>query len=378
MVAVGALNLPLIGAMGRIQPDKNLRDHICSRMAILESDPTSILHRVPFHSHPARCIDGRPFTVEQIDLQGVEFPVPCGELPRGAGGTAATWVIDLLTTTAFRPHSSFPGSAVEADELRALTPTWLSLTCAALQRQGIPVGTHGDDRSHGGDCGCGAVDRLGSILALIGQAHPTLFSLLEQWGFDPRHLPASLPNRCARYAMTVPSGSGISGILKGHASAAVPSMQGRHAEVAVVVNLIPGTVVDTAAVGRFLVANEDGAWRDAESSLIADPRQSLPDPRNPQVFAVDPWSFWNVADFLVAHADPEAGATETGLLVLPREITREAVATTLMLLNCATLMTLCGSGMPVMVLRPDPVPAHQLPEPKMAPQPTPVDLPANG
>jgi len=249
-----------------------------------------------------------------------------------AGGTLSTWIVDLLLTGLFRPeppHAPRRGAETDemalispgrlGEELQTWTPAWLSLTCSALREAGLPVSAHTDDHAEGTDCGCGAADSLGTILALLGQRPRGVDVLLRQWGIDPEDLPATVVGRCAALALTLPPGDGIVGVVSGYAQAPLPVMHGTHHEAAVLANSIPGTTVDIPRVSHLLA-------------------RVLPGHTDPQSFVVDTWSFERIADF---YLDRER----------PAEATRAQVVATVAAFNAATLLTLCGPGMSAVTLR---------------------------
>lgn len=324
----------LPGALGRIAPHADAVDAIDARLSTLSASPGGLL--VPVDAqHPASCIDGRPFDTEVVDLphRVGEPPTRACTIPRTprvAGGTLSTWVTDLLTTDLFRPDvPRGHDPSWETDDMRLLTPSsmgeelqswtpaWLSLTCAALRTAGLPVSIHTDDHAHAPDCGCGAADSLRSILALIGQRTDGLAALMERWGTDPADLPEPVVQRCSAFALTLPHGDDLAGIIAGYADTVLPVMRGPHREVAVVANPVESTTVDPEALATLCGA--EGA----------------------QVFVVDTWSFSRIADFLAATAARNSRS-------LPFD--RDQILATTCAFNAATVLTLCAPTMPAAVV----------------------------
>ncbi len=326
--------MTVLGAIGRIEPDQQEHALVEARLRRVAADPSSVL--VPAHgAFPARCMDGRPFTVAEAGPGASTGPLDsCVRTPRTAGATLTTWVVDLLLAALFRPDSSStrtddrttrelalhdPG--LLGEEMSSWSPAWLSLTCAALRAAALPVSGHTDDASHQtADCGCGAMDSLGSILALLGQRPAGIDDLVRSWGIDPDAVPGSARRRGASLSLTLPTGDEISGVISGYASTPLPVMHGSHHEVALVANTRVGTTVDTDALG---------------AALSGDP--SLP----AQVFVIDVWSFASIADFLLEQA------ASTGA---PVPATRDQIIATAAAFNAASALILCGPEMPVSVL----------------------------
>lgn len=363
--------MTLAGAIGRVEPPSEHREALEALLDGMRRTPEDLLVPVS-SSHPASCFDGRPWEVPTLSLDGwcaperrvrdltpkdsapmsqsspaldpgraaaattiaasPAMPAPRTPLtPRVAGGTLSTWIVDLLLTALFlptAPEDPHPRREIDrmtlltparlGEELQSWTPAWLSLTCAALRGAGLPVSAHTDDRAAGADCGCGAADSLGSILALLGQHPRGVDDLLGQWGVDPGDLPTDVVRRCAAVALNLPTGDGIVGIISGHAQSPMPVMHGPHGEVAVLANTRPGTTVDVPHLTELLAG-------------------ALPADHTPQAFIVDTWSFGAIADFFLDREDPPP-------------VTRAEVIATVAAFNAATLLTLCGPGMPTVAL----------------------------
>ncbi|WP_026459637.1 hypothetical protein [Schaalia suimastitidis] len=350
---------PLRGALGSIEPDATELSTLLSRLDILETHPEWVLVEVDATTHPQACMDGRPQAPINI------HEANSGALPpvRMAGATLATWVTDLLVTCSFAPPPDVVGipSPVSSDDaagmsvlqatpdanaLRNIAPTWLSLMCSTLRERGIDVATHSDTHAHGSGCGCGAADNLSSILALIAQMPSGLEETLRQWGVDPAHIDDSVRRRCAEFAATVPSGASISGILNGYCSTPAPTLVGDHREVTVVVNLRPSTAVDSQAVGRWLATGSFDAIGTEELEYTAAPTDDQAvDPH--QILCIDAWACDVVADFLCTHQPGPASPTAE----LPREDLRERASSVAAAVNAATLMVLAGPHLPMAILR---------------------------
>ncbi len=336
---------PLGSALGRIQPEPAALEPLLVRLGMIEADPDMVLVPTDEDAHPGACMDGRPAKVTEINLPGVCAPAVQGPRARAAGATLGTWVADLLTVEAFRPVDSPSGAGelaglgeLDGESLRELTPAWLSLLCSGLREASCTVSTHNSDRAHGGDCGCGAIDNLGTELALMAQEPHKVAALVEEWGFDPSAIPSQVHERCARYATTVPHGQGVYGIIAGHAQAPVPQLLGAHGEVALVVNRRRGTTVDTQVLEAILTqgdtpCDEGGA---AGSPGVGVAEHTV----GAQAFVIDAWTFENVADFL-HEAGTRAGRPTPS---------REALAATVAAFNAGVVLTLAGARLPVVVL----------------------------
>lgn len=359
--------MTLEGAIGRTGPGPEDRETLAALLEDLSGDPSDLL--VPVGTpYPAHCLDGRPWDVPSLPTRGWSHPprprpvaaavgagaaptaaagvcpAPSdateGELPpprtpavaRLAGGTLSTWIVDLLLTQVYRPEPPEPSSRRQTadgmalltpgrmgEELQTWTPAWLSLTCAALRDAGLPVSSHTDDHAGGGDCGCGAADSLGTVLALLGQHPAGVDALLRQWGIDPADVPEEIGGRCGALALTLPHGDSIAGVVSGYAQSPLPVMHGHHREVAVVANAVTGTSVDVPSLARHLAA-APGVGTD------------------PQAFVLDIWSFDRVADFYLDRADPPP-------------VPRTAIVATLAAFNAATLLTLCSPDITAVTLR---------------------------
>jgi len=327
--------MTLIGAIGRVVPERSRIAGIRASLDRLSDDPRSILLPVDT-AYPATCLDGRPFDIPAMPAaarltDGVRTA-------RAAGGTLTTWLVDVLLTGMFLPTRR-PGAGAgpqEADadmdpprlgeEIANWAPSWLSLTCATLRSAGLPVSAHGDDQATPGNSGCGAIDSLATILGLLGQRPRGLVDLMRSWGVDPTDVPVGVLRRSGSLALTMPDGDDIAGVISGYADPPMPTMHGAHQEVAVLANTVPGTTVDPAALAAV--------WADtaAPPDLDASPAQ---------VFVVDTWSFDAIADF---YLDQAAQAHR------PPRVTRDQIVATAAAFNSAALLTLCAPEMPVAVL----------------------------
>ncbi len=328
--------MTLIGAIGRIMPERSRIADTQAALARLNNDPSRFLLPVDI-AYPASCLDGRPF-----DLPATPPAARSAHhmrTARVAGGTLTTWLIDVLLTGMFLPTRRPGGGAGprEADidmdpsrlgeEIANWAPSWLSLTCATLRSAGLPVSAHSDDHATPGNSGCGAIDSLSTTLGLLGQRPQGLVDLMVSWGVDPTAVPVGVLRRSGSLALTMPDGDDIAGVISGYADPPMPTMHGSHQEIAVLANSFPGTTIDPSAVAAALA--DAGA-------------QPEPSAAPAQVFVVDTWSFAAVADF---YLDQAARAPR------PLVVTRDQVVATAAAFNAATLLTLCAPEMPVTVLR---------------------------
>lgn len=243
---------------------------------------------------PAQCLDGRADTsVERL-------------APHSSGGTVSLWVTTLLCN-----------GAREAD-IRSF-----DALCSVLRAHGLPCGGHDDAHAAGTHSGCGAADHLSSILALIDEAPQQLTDIVASWGCDVSLIDEAV-RECARnLAASCPPGSEVIATLRPHAEGFFPCFNEDHAEQAVLVNPVSGTVIDRHAVAHALVAS---------GRLSGMPRQ---------FFAVDTWAFPYASEHL--HA---VGAVVSS----PTPEVHARCAAILAAVNAATVMTLCAPGIPVVTL----------------------------
>lgn len=326
------------GALGTIEPPEEQRPHIWQRLHALEKDPSPF--RVPVDpSHlPLSCIDGRlcheglPFWSDAPPAgHALRETGPARTTARVPGGTALAWVADLLTTRAFHPHNGLgspdplPRETL-GEDLRDLTPAWLSILCSTLRTGGFHVWAHTGPSVSASDCGCGAIDNLGTELGLIAQAPPALIDLVNSWGLDMRDLPDEVPRRCAHLSTTLPEGAGIVGILAGWADTPLPHASGKHCEVALLVNTCRGTTIDSHKACAALMPSRDPHRGD-----------------NVGVFVIDTWVFEDIADFLLRNAAGHSGSVSS--------YSRQELVTVMAAFTAATVLTLCGPQLPLSVLR---------------------------
>ncbi|QWW19352.1 hypothetical protein I6B53_09690 [Schaalia sp. 19OD2882] len=359
--------MTLPGALGAIEPSPEVRATLAERAAHLAADPSGVLVPVSTQSLPTWCMDGRPCSSSGLAGRSAPSPYPAGRAPahpgpvdridhggphvRAPGATVLVWVADLLVTRAFSPlgpgvappgppkpmEASAPASRqasngrAEGDELRDLSPTWLSLMCAHLREHGHRVSGHTGPTSALTDCGCAALDNLATELGLVAQSPEHLAQVARSWGLDVGDLPDNLARSCAHLTTTLPGGAGISGVLAGYAQGPLPHLGPHHREVALVVNTRPGTTVDDAAAVRALLGDLQGV--EDEGGAPA------------QVFVLDAWAFDTVAQVLV-EAARERGAPPGDESALARHL-----VSVMAVFSVAVGMTLCGPGMPVLVLR---------------------------
>ena len=341
--------MTLTGAIGHIEPEAATIPAITSTLERIAASPRDVLTPVGARL-PAQCMDGRPFDSPDLPSRRAAEASPASTAPRVAGGTLTTWIVDVLLTGLFRPDlrtsgragrrarqpraavDDTPLSALDPSQLgrqmRAWAPAWLSLTCASLRAAGLPVSAHADDHASGHNCGCGAVDSVGTILGLLSQRPAGMQQLLASWSVDPDVLPDDVLRRSAAVALTMPDGDDIAGVISGYAGAPLPVMHGPHHEVAALANTVPGTTINTGAVAQALERQLSAAGEQQSS--------------RPQTFCIDVWAFGEIADFLLDQP-ARAGTADP--------VTRDQVIATAAAFNAAALLALSAADMPVVVLR---------------------------
>ncbi|WP_165216607.1 hypothetical protein [Schaalia sp. ZJ1691] len=321
--------MTLKGTIGHIQPAEGEVDRIDAALRLIVSDPQKVLVPVE-QSYPSACIDGRPMIVSQTSASGDTVTSRAALRPRLAGGTLSTWIVDLLLTRVFRPSSlasaqdltRIPVQRVSHD-FEQWSPSWLSMLCSSLREAGHDVSCHSADASAGDDSGCGALDSLASIIAIIGQVPDAVAELMAAWGIPLTDVPEQVFAACSSVSLTLPTGADLAGIISAYASTPIPVAAGPHAEVAVIANRIPRTTVNPQALHEVLGG---------------------------QAFVVDVWAADAIADFfLTAHRADLPQGMSTGD---SHRATRKAIIATVCAFNAAAVLALSGPRMRVGTLSP--------------------------
>ncbi len=288
--------MTLLNAVGTIGPQPDSFPSVEAALADLRTNPGSVL-RASANNYPAQCIDGRPAVGENLSL------------PRTAGGTLTTWVVDVLLTGVMAP----PTNKTYEDGFDEVLTLWLDNVCRTLAEAGLTVSDHRDNHSPDSKTGCGAADGLGAILAVLGARPEGLDALLSEWGIDPADLPLSVVLRAREVAGIVPAGTELVPIVERYARNPIPVLDGAHGEVAVIANAIEGETLPwgTGPLDRT------------------------------QAFGVDLWALPRIADFLVLSA------SRAGYMLSAS--TKQIVATAAAF-NAAALLVLCSPEMPTVVL----------------------------
>ena len=294
-----ATHMTLLDAAGTLSPQPESATAVAGALRDLATD-SSHLRCATASNYPAQCIDGRPFAGQH------------SAMPRSAGGSLTTWVVDFLLTGVFAPEQSEAAEQSLADVLMS----WLDATCATLVEAGLPVSGHRDDHANGAKAGCGAADSLGVILALLGSHPAGIDALLTDWGIDPADLPDVVFARAREAAAGVPSGPELIAVIGRHAQEPLPTVTGAHLEAAVIANSWAGHTVRPGA----------------------GPTDST------QAFGIDLWALPHIADFLMIVAARSGHM----LAASDAHITATAAA-----FNAAALLVLCSPDMPSIVLRED-------------------------
>lgn len=148
--------------------------------------------------------------------------------------------------------------------------------------------------------------------------------MIRTWQFDITDLQV-LPHASALPA-DLPSGEHLISAIEPFATHRGTTLSGDHKEVAVVVNLRHGTTVNNPILGTEL------------GGILAE---SLTVPAFcAQVFALDAWAFSSIADFLLTEYSGR----------YHRLLSPKQACATVAQVNVATLLTLCGSTMPIVVV----------------------------
>ncbi|MDR1015101.1 MAG: hypothetical protein LBL86_09030 [Coriobacteriales bacterium] len=220
-----------------------------------------------------------------------------GRRPDAAGGTLALWVAFVLNGCDLPLEDFLKG----------------------LQRAGVPIGGHTDDHAHGEASGCGANDKLGRILELVGTgpALDRIVALVEDMGVPVSE--AGILRISKRADALSVSGSVLLGtpvqrlsLIGEHGSSV--TLGGGHTEQLIVINAVPGTTLDRQALkGRL---GEQAA-----------------------AFNVDVWAFAGSLGQAAAALGLE-GLPPQGLLVA------------MLLYNLATALVLCGPSMRLLLRSP--------------------------
>lgn len=184
---------------------------------------------------PTQCIDGRHCTGHRHPL-GAKIP----------GGTAGVAFADALVR-----GDAAGGGHTFADDLSRLVIRY--------REQGFPVGDHVDDHDHsdGRGIGCGAIDKMPE--ALLKMADPAFGKYIGPYlktilgaDYDPRTARSILARAkklagrsdeyfCKGYAMRAKEA------LESAGPGSVETLTGDHSEIALVVNMVPGTTFDRDA-----------------------------------------------------------------------------------------------------------------------------------
>lgn len=291
------VSMTLLNAIGTIGPQSDRLAPVEAALAELHENPHSAL--CPSASnYPAQCIDGRPAESDHPSL------------PRSAGGTLTTWVVDFLLTGVMAP----PANTMYEDGFAEMLSLWLDNVCRTLAEAGLPVSDHRDNHSSDSKSGCGAADGLGAILTVLGERPEGLDALLTSWGIDPEDVPPSVVLRAREVAGVVPIGTELIPIIERNAQNPIPILHGAHGETSIVANTVEGQTLSQDAVPLA----------------------------GTQAFGVDLWALPRIADFLVL------AATRAGYVLSAS--TKQIVATAAAF-NAAALLVLCSPEMPTVVLR---------------------------
>jgi hypothetical protein len=203
-------------------------------------------------SAPVRCIDGR-MRKGWIDI---DPSVRRNIGPKIAGGTA---------------HAALAHRIVDAEQMRTALEfeADISYVIQKYKEIGIGFGGHIDDHQHGWNTGCGAVDNINLILERLQRPEPqeqlrglthvilgdgyaraivneVVGRMLYLDALKPRYMPKENndPNGEFLYKKTI-----VENIRReaGETAESVPTLIGKHNEVAVVLNFVKGMTFDSDA-----------------------------------------------------------------------------------------------------------------------------------
>ena len=226
----------------------------------------------------AACIDGR----SAIQSQALS--------PNAAGGSLALWAALLLS-----------GPDIRFEDF-----------LAGLKAAGIGIGGHTDDHAHGASSGCGANDKLQTILELIAATASSqrIAVLAASLGvvIDEQDA-ARLAERAAELAGGDGLGTATERLALLRCYGDVSSLCGAHNEQLIVINAVQGTTLD-----RFALSERFG--------------------ERAAVFNVDSWAF-----------EPSLLAMTNALGFQDLDLQNLLAALTAFNLGCA--LALCDSCMPV-------------------------------
>ena len=279
-------NVPFItlddAGIGSIQPTDEQQERL---EEFTQEVGSGEFHVKAVGSIVCHCIDGR--TCDDIVLA-----------PNAPGGTLAVAVAEDLTA----------GRNVSNDD------TTLDIYKKILEKMkhdGVMIGGHVS--STAGDTpyetGCGASDQLGAIYAYIATNGATIHSIATKLGVsvsDETH--ELITERAAQRSQFTDSQEILTTLKAEAGDEAAAALEGVHAEVMAIINLIPGTTLD-----RNAVKSKYGAGY--------------------QAFNADVWAYEESAKII---ADT------------PAEVSEKVVA--MVYYTIATAGVLCGPGMRVVVL----------------------------
>ena len=241
-----------ISLQRRLSEDKSLQKRVDAAL-----DPENLKkYMVPVDSTaPTRCIDGR------MTLGWENFdPEQKGSLgPKIAGGT---------------PHAALASRIVDSTDIteNLRFEDDIKHVVKRYQDIGIGFGGHVDTHAHGWNTGCGAVDNINLILEKLQRPEPQeqlrgLAQIILGDGFDGPFIVNEVIGRMLFLDALKPSympkenhdPSGqflykkiVVDLLRKEARSkadAVPQLAGEHGEVALVLNSVKGTTVDTDRFG---------------------------------------------------------------------------------------------------------------------------------
>jgi hypothetical protein len=269
-------------AKGTIQPRPDQRERL---EEVTDRVRNGEFH-VPIASHvtlPVRCVDGR---------SALNPTLPA---PNSAGGTESLFVADDLTVKRFTGQD---GTTL-AGYVEVVT---------FLKQAGYEVGGHTDTHAGGEKSGCGANDRLKEIYRYIAEHGDILKGLAARLGVRVSDDTHNLIQANAAKRTQFSKGAELFAYLKQSGQPEfVDTLDGEHNEVLAVVNTVPQSTLDRAALAREFGPNY-------------------------QAFNVDVWAFKDAARVLSG---------------VESEIAQKVAA--LVYYNLATTMVLAGPELRVVV-----------------------------
>jgi hypothetical protein len=223
---------------------------------------------------PFQCVDGRPLSEGEQKKR-----------PKMAGGIYSVMTADMLT---FQKYKIKNGQAAKT------TAEYADNFFGHLNDNGHgeKIGGHCDDSSEGGNCGCGAIDKMGTVLDYLAHNPEKVRKVAAYLGVTDEEADEIIFRRALELRdddIEMSSGQEMLKKLRNNAKEEenVEELTGKHNEKMVVVNSKPDTTLDKAALEK-----EFG--------------------KENQAFNVDVWAFKDAAE-MIASDEKEAHIMQTAM-----------------------------------------------------------------